>query len=540
MQAMDSERDHKFVLWEAGAVIGGRYRVVRQLGQGGMGVVYAAEDMRLHGKLRALKVTSALAGRSGTGHSVEEAAILMRLNHPHLPLIIDYLTSAEGNGCEVMVMDFIDGMTLQAYLTACSGIIGASEAIAIGIQLCDALQYLHAQQPPIIHRDLKPTNVMIDHTGFVRLIDFGIAREFKPGKPQDTVMLGTPGFSAPEQAGEGQSDARTDVFGLGSLLYYLMAGGRKLDSKAGNVYPTMLPHFGTELASVINRMADVRPSCRYGSMEEAKKALESCLTGPSAPSIRNHAKPGLANKRKRSVMVASLAPGAGATFVAITLAHLLDRQGFECAAIEHPELEPEWQALLYSLDQEQRFHSTVQQAWPGKYRTMPSVSRRLHWHMLEPSPEPDDAEALLKFRFMLEGVSFPITITDVSSKWMASEHELQLTQCDVLLFVVDPFVSKWTTQRLRAVERVCFERMKANRVTHWIANKDFSFRERSEWLSMLPVKPICSVPLLPPEQWADQLWSGKWATTHKAWLPMLERAFKPIVLEIAVPQPQDR
>ncbi|WP_308634322.1 serine/threonine-protein kinase [Paenibacillus silvisoli] len=530
---------------ESGTIIGGRYRVVRQIGQGGMGEVYAAEDMKLHGKLRALKVTSSAVGRE-QDRSAEEAAILMRLNHPHLPLIIDYFSSMEGDvdcgfGCEIMVMDFIDGMTLQAYSAASNGVLESAEAIiAIGVQLCEALRYLHVQQPPIIHRDLKPTNVMIDSTGFVRLIDFGIAREFKAGKRQDTVMLGTPGFSAPEQEGDNQSDARTDVYGLGALLYYLLTGGRKYDAQLGVRAPsTTISPIPSELTAVLNRMLDERPACRFGSMAEAKRALETCLKEPSDRLIGGSlAKPGITSdrnlKRKRSIMVASFSPGAGATFVTITLAHLLDQKGLSCAAIEYPELEPEWHALLYERQQpRQSSHSFTAQPWPGKYRSVLSKSRRLQWYALEPDPKPDEAEAWLKYRFMLDGLACPVIITDVSSHWTTPELELQLTQCDRLILVVDPYVAKWTTQRLAAVDRIQYERRKANRPTYLIANKDVPFRRRSEWLSMLANRPICSVPSLPPEQWADLLWSGEWATSHKAWQPMLGRAFQPLLRELA-------
>ena len=98
--------------YENGNVIGGRYRIVGLIGQGGMGAVYAAEDLRLQGKLCALKVNKVQT--ADAMYSAEEAGLLMRLNHPHLPLIIDYFPVSE-NGHEILIMDYIDGMTLQAH-----------------------------------------------------------------------------------------------------------------------------------------------------------------------------------------------------------------------------------------------------------------------------------------------------------------------------------------------------------------------------------------------------------------------------------------
>ncbi|SFS62113.1 serine/threonine-protein kinase [Paenibacillus sp. BC26] len=531
-----STANEKQELLKDGFMIGGRYRIAGLIGRGGMGEVYAAEDLRLHGKLRALKIASIhkLEGVDGA----EEAALLMRLNHPHLPLIVDYFPLVEELGCEVVVMDYIDGITLQAYLTSQGGVIRPPDIVAIGSQLCDALHYLHSQHPPIIHRDLKPTNVMMDCGGFVRLIDFGIAREYKPGQAQDTVMLGTPGFSAPEQGGECQSDARTDVFGLGALLYYLLSGGKRYRTNegTGTSRRTGLPsHVPIKMSEVLYRMLDPNPVCRYSSMMEAKHALVDCLgDNPAASHRRIGQTEQLRNNRSQTIMIASLSPGAGATFTTITLAHLLERQGISCTAIEHPELEPEWHALLYTPEAQRRLRSATQQTWQGQYRTFHSPSKHIKWHALEADRRLSAAaEPTLKYRLLSETADSPVVLTDISGKWLTTnELTLALTACDALIFVVDPSPSKWTPQRLQAAERICFERSKARLSTYWVANKDMPFRNRSEWLAAIPEKPMCSVPLLPADQLADLLWSGKWATSHKNWLSLLERAFQPILQEI--------
>ena len=122
-------------------------------------------------------------------------------------------------------MDFIEGQTLEDYLAKAPGEkLPLQEVLEIGIQLCKVLDYLHTRQPPIIFRDLKPANVMRAPDGHLYLIDFGIARLFKPGKKKDTIALGSPGYAAPEQHGRGQTTERADIYSLGATLHQLLSG----------------------------------------------------------------------------------------------------------------------------------------------------------------------------------------------------------------------------------------------------------------------------------------------------------------------------
>ncbi|MBO7746034.1 serine/threonine protein kinase [Paenibacillus sp. MWE-103] len=534
---MNKEREEVFA---SGTLIGGRYRIHGLIGKGGMGEVYTVEDTRLHGKIRALKANRPGAGTGFRG--AEEAALLMRLNHPHLPLIVDYFPAEEHDGCELMVMDYIDGMTLQAYAERQGGVVPAASVVEIGLQLAEALHYLHGQRPAIIHRDLKPTNVMMDRGGFVRLIDFGIAREFKPGQAKDTVTLGTPGFAAPEQEGDRQSDARTDVYGLGALLYYLLAGGIKLGrGPAGGDAPIMGGLLGgpQALVAVIARMTDPVPALRYPSMVEARQALAACQNKRAADAadrqpLAAHGRQ--AASRRLSVVVASLSPGAGATFTAITLGHLLDRPPYPpAAAVEHPALEPEWHALLPDAGKG-RAGGRLADSPDRRYAATASPSGRTIWYRLEPAAHAaagQDAELQLKHRLMLQAIEAPIVLTDVSSRWLSPEMAEQLASCDMLLFVADPFPAKWTIERLAAAKRICGERELTGRSTYWIANKDGKFGARGDWLAAMPAKPGCSLPLLPAEAWADQIWSGKWATAHRTWQPLLERSLQPVLQAIS-------
>src|SRR5947199_3936032 len=144
------------------------------------------------------------------------------MDHPHLPLVYEHFQTP---GHCYLVMDFIAGETLEQYQSqAPNRRLLLSEVLEIGIQLCRVLDYLHSQHPPIIFRDLKPANIMRTPTGQLYLIDFGIARYFKPGQAKDTVALGSLGYAAPEQYGTAQTTPRADIYSLGAVLHQLLTG----------------------------------------------------------------------------------------------------------------------------------------------------------------------------------------------------------------------------------------------------------------------------------------------------------------------------
>src|SRR5437588_9250768 len=121
-------------------------------------------------------------------------------------------------------MDFIAGDTLEDYLDKYTQRPPVDMVLQIRIQRCTVLAYLHTHQPPIIFRDLKPANIMRTADNHVYLIDFGIARHFKPGKTKDTIPLGSPGYCAPEQYGKAQTTSRADIYSLGATLHQLLSG----------------------------------------------------------------------------------------------------------------------------------------------------------------------------------------------------------------------------------------------------------------------------------------------------------------------------
>jgi len=256
-----------------------RYLILSQLGKGGFGAVYKAEDAQLGNRLLAVKEMSQ-SGLSpqeiieATENFKREALLLAGLTHPNLPSIYDHFSEA---GRWYLVMDFIEGETLEERLNKePEGRLSVEETQRIGIQLCTVLGYLHGRQPPIIFRDLKPANIMMTADGHLYLIDFGIARHFKPGQAKDTIAFGSPGYAAPEQYGKAQTTARSDIYSLGANLHQLLTG---IDPSQTPFQFAPLQRQGRPtppgLESLIMQMLEMNESKRPDSMITIKQQLQS-------------------------------------------------------------------------------------------------------------------------------------------------------------------------------------------------------------------------------------------------------------------------
>lgn len=215
---------------EPGIVIGKRYQLLAEIGAGGMSTVYLALDTVLNKQWAAkeIKDVSDPVQRELIVQSiVTEANMIKSFDHPAIPRIVDLV---DEDGTLYVIMDYVEGRSLSAVLAA-DGPQPEDEVVNWGLQLCDALEYLHRRTPPVIYRDMKPSNVMLKPNGLVQIIDFGIAREYRDDGGSvtaamgDTVQLGTCGYAPPEQyGGGGQTDARTDVYALGATMYTMLTG----------------------------------------------------------------------------------------------------------------------------------------------------------------------------------------------------------------------------------------------------------------------------------------------------------------------------
>lgn len=235
-----------------------RYFIMSKVGAGGFGSVYKAIDRQSGDRLVAIKQVSLLglhhqAMIEATTAFQREVSLLSQLDHPNLPRFYEYF---QNPGQWYLVMDFIAGETLEEYQSkAPNKHLLLSEVLDIGIQLCIVLDYLHAQHPPIVFRDLKPANIMRTPTGQLYLIDFGIARYFKPGQAKDTVALGSLGYAAPEQYGKAQTTPRADIYSLGAVLHQLLT--TRDPSEAPFRFLPLRPKSHSDSGSLTSSMVDV-------------------------------------------------------------------------------------------------------------------------------------------------------------------------------------------------------------------------------------------------------------------------------------------
>ena len=267
-----------------GTVLQGRYRVVRTLGTGGMGAVYLVEDQALYGKQWALKevvISSSEAFADALKQFRQEAKILVGLSHPNLPQVVAVFSET---GREYLVMEYVEGETLEENLQKHPNGIPKETVLKWAEALCDVLSYLHSRTPPIIFRDIKPGNIMVTRDGWIKLVDFGIARIFDPAKSRDTIEMGTVGYAPPEQYGKGQTDARSDIYALGATLHHLLTG--RDPGEQPFVFPP-LEQYGVQVpsnvAQAIEQSVAYDPDKRPRTTGELKQALLEELAPAAKP-----------------------------------------------------------------------------------------------------------------------------------------------------------------------------------------------------------------------------------------------------------------
>jgi serine/threonine protein kinase len=208
---------------DANTIVGGRYKVLRPLGGGGMKLVYLAEDLRLASRPCALAemvdgFTNPDLQKQAVAAFQREADMLAQLSNEHIPRVFDRFSDQNRH---YLVMEYIDGVTLEDRIKAAGGKLPEAEVIDVALQILDTLEYLHGLEPPVIYRDLKPSNVMLSRNQQAKLIDFGIARHFQP--MSNATMIGTQGYAPPEQY-RGKVEARSDIYALGATMHHALSG----------------------------------------------------------------------------------------------------------------------------------------------------------------------------------------------------------------------------------------------------------------------------------------------------------------------------
>ena len=264
---------------ESGATLLKRYLIQDVIGVGGMGSVYRARDLHFPNvvKLVAVKemintAPDPLIRQTIVQNFEREANLLATLNHPSIPRIYDYFSEENRS---YLVIEYIHGKDLEAIISESDGFLSEEQVMTWGIELCDVLSFLHNHKPdPIIFRDMKPSNVMIDHNGDVKLVDFGIAKTFQFG--QKGTMIGTEGYSPPEQY-RGEATPLADLYALGATLHHALS---RRDPRMEPPFSfeerplrKINPGVSPEVEEVINMALQYNPEDRFPTATDMKEAL---------------------------------------------------------------------------------------------------------------------------------------------------------------------------------------------------------------------------------------------------------------------------
>ncbi|MEM8860641.1 MAG: serine/threonine-protein kinase, partial [Chloroflexota bacterium] len=269
---------------EIGSILHERYEILEQIGRGGFGAVYKAKDTALN---RICAVKENLNDSDAASRQFHrEASLLAGLNHTSLPRVTDHFR-IEKQG-QYLVMDFIEGKSLQQMLAERDGPLDSEPLTKWMIQVARALDYLHKRNPPIIHRDIKPANIIVTNNGRAVLVDFGISKVVEGGG-QTTMGARaiTPGFSPPEQYGVSSTDNRSDVYALGATMYACLTGSNPPESiqmmmgSAELAAPDKVNGaISQPVSNVIQQSMALSMNSRYQTAADMQNALREAITQP--------------------------------------------------------------------------------------------------------------------------------------------------------------------------------------------------------------------------------------------------------------------
>lgn len=276
-----------------GTILWSRYRILDLVGQGGMGAIYRAEDLRLEGRLCAIKEVIPDPGASKVYQEQtqaafhREASILARLDHANLPKVSDFFVF---NGRDYLVMDFVPGQDLREIIENARHkgmFIPEKQVLTWAEQLISALEYLHQQTPSVLHRDIKPSNIKLTPNGIIKLVDFGLVKLLLPDDNRTVTVLqgrATIQYAPLEQIGgdTGHTDARSDIYSLGATLYHLLTNEPPCDAKTryirGNRHPLLNirdinPDVSLQTEQAVLHAMGLHPEDRPDNIQQLRREL---------------------------------------------------------------------------------------------------------------------------------------------------------------------------------------------------------------------------------------------------------------------------
>jgi serine/threonine protein kinase len=273
-----------------GDILRNRYRIQRIIGQGGMGCIYLADDLRLEGRLCAVKEVEHDHGvspnliKEARDQFLREATILARLDHPNLPKVSDYFSLS---GIDYLVMDYVPGKDLRTLMNEArqnGEFLQEKEVLNWAGQLADALHYLHNQNPSILHRDIKPSNLKLTPNGLLKLVDFGLVKVLSSDDVTITIVQGrgTALYTPLEQYGgdAGHTDIRSDIYSFGATLYHLLTNHPPAEARERFLHPDSLknprefnPAISLHVESAILWAMNIHPEERPQDIATFRNAL---------------------------------------------------------------------------------------------------------------------------------------------------------------------------------------------------------------------------------------------------------------------------
>jgi serine/threonine-protein kinase len=289
---------------KAGETLRSRYRIRRIIGQGGMGCIYLADDLRLEGRQCALKEVDhdrsmpADMLQQARDQFLREATVLARLDHPNLPKVSDFFSIG---GRDYLAMDYVPGKDLRTLMLEArqnGTFLPENQVLSWASQLADALAYLHSQNPPILHRDIKPGNLKMMPSGLLKLVDFGLVKILASDEMTITVLQGrgTALYTPLEQYGgdAGHTDARSDIYAFGATLYHLLTNKPPAEARERFLHPDHLesprqlnPELTPRTEKVILWAMSLHPDDRPQTVVEFREALLGSWDPPVRPVTRS-------------------------------------------------------------------------------------------------------------------------------------------------------------------------------------------------------------------------------------------------------------
>ncbi|MBV9711495.1 MAG: serine/threonine protein kinase, partial [Ktedonobacteraceae bacterium] len=404
-----------------------RYHIQRVIGQGGMGAVYQAKDVKRQTICAIKEMSLSMVPVNERQQAIQnfkiEAKMLWGLNHPNLPAFTGFFSEGQRY---YMVMEYVDGNTLEELLERNNAPFSERRVLGWARQLCDVLEYLHSQNPPIIFRDMKPGNIMLTRNGRIKLIDFGIARFFRPRGSQDTQLLGTPGFAPPEQYGRAQTDERSDIYSLAISLFQLLTNTLSDNGFGLKDIRIINPQVSPSVARALEKAAALDPEERYGGVAEFRRALLGVGTfvfenGDQATTPEELAELCARHPEEASDYIAdgeieSWLQEIGATTLARAARHIRALEDEPLAAVEQflqVVMGPNARLRNYQPTQPQTFHGnrgnhagTINSEPPGA-----TIRNGRNWFVRKQTAPILVSPHMLDFGTVYPGVSAPMVIT---------------------------------------------------------------------------------------------------------------------------------